>query len=160
MTEESKELTAEEISFYYDEMVRSGLLELEVETPAGKITLRRAQKSADAQLDPRLLFRRKSDYTLERPESAPVAAAALPPAPGQTINSPITGMLYRSSSPQAQPFVKVGDSVEAGTTLCIVEAMKVMNEIKAETACKIVKILGENGKPVTKGQSMFQIQTL
>ncbi len=68
------------------------------------------------------------------------------------------GVFYRSSSPQSPPLAKEGDVVAQGATLCIIEAMKVMNEIKSETRCKVVKILVENGKPVTKGQDLFHVE--
>lgn len=152
MTEESQALNAEELAFYYEEMVRSGLVELEVETPHGKVVLRRAQKHGNSGPEARMPLRRKTDFAPAITEPAVPAPAASP-----TINSPITGIFYRSASPQSPPLVKEGESVEAGTTLCIVEAMKVMNEIKAESGCKITKILAQNGKPVAKGQALFQI---
>lgn len=87
---------------------------------------------------------------------APVAEAA-PAAPVNTINSPIVGTFYSSSSPEAKPFVKVGDKVSADTVVCIVEAMKVMNEIKAEKDGVIKEILVENSTPVEYGQPLFVI---
>jgi acetyl-CoA carboxylase biotin carboxyl carrier protein len=77
---------------------------------------------------------------------------------GATVQSPIMGMLYRAPSPSSPPFVKEGDVVDIGKTLCIVEAMKVMNEIKADGRMKIIKILVENGKAITANQDLFQIE--
>ena len=77
---------------------------------------------------------------------------------GETIKSPITGVFYKSPSPSAPVYVKEGDIVETGKTLCIVEAMKVMNEIKATFKVKIVKTLAENGKPVNSGQDLFEVE--
>jgi len=74
-----------------------------------------------------------------------------------TIKSPLNGVFYRAPSPHSAPFVVEGDIVDPGKTLCIIEAMKVMNEIKAEKRCKIVKILVENGQSVTSGQDIFAI---
>jgi acetyl-CoA carboxylase biotin carboxyl carrier protein len=74
-----------------------------------------------------------------------------------TIKSPLNGVFYRAPSPSSAPFVVEGDIVEPGMTLCIIEAMKVMNEIKAEKRCKIIKILVENGQSVTSGQDIFAI---
>lgn len=74
------------------------------------------------------------------------------------IKSPIVGTFYRSPSPDAEPFVKVGDKVSPGTVLCIIEAMKLMNEIESDVEGKIVKILVDNGKPVEYGQVLFQIE--
>ncbi len=72
--------------------------------------------------------------------------------------SPLAGVFYRTPSPTSPPFVKEGDIVDAGQTLCIVEAMKVMNEIKAEKRCCIVKIVAENSRPVTAGQALFHVE--
>ena len=97
--------------------------------------------------------------------AAPVAPAA-PPAPAapaavdksKMIESPIVGTFYRSSAPGAEPFVKIGSKVEADQTICIVEAMKVMNEIKAEKSGVIKEILVENGQPVEYGQPLFVLE--
>jgi acetyl-CoA carboxylase biotin carboxyl carrier protein len=77
-----------------------------------------------------------------------------------TIKSPITGVFYRSPSPTSPMFVKEGDVVEVGKTLCIVEAMKVMNEIKATERAKIVKILVENGESINSQQDLFVIEKM
>lgn len=89
--------------------------------------------------------------------AAPAAPAAAAPA-GQTIDSPIVGTFYRSSAPGVEAFVKVGSKVEPDTTVCIIEAMKVMNEIKAEKSGVIKEILVENGQPVEYGQPLFVIE--
>ncbi|MBX2975468.1 MAG: acetyl-CoA carboxylase biotin carboxyl carrier protein [Ignavibacteriaceae bacterium] len=75
------------------------------------------------------------------------------------VLSPMVGTFYRAPAPDADPYVKVGDSVSAGSILCIVEAMKLMNEIESDVSGKIVKILVENGKPVEYNQPLFLIQT-
>lgn len=77
-----------------------------------------------------------------------------------TIKSPITGVFYRSPSPTSPMFVKEGDVVETGKTLCIIEAMKVMNEIKATERAKIVKVLVENGEAITSQQDLFVIEKM
>ena len=77
-----------------------------------------------------------------------------------TIKSPITGVFYRSPSPTSPMFVKEGDVVDAGKTLCIIEAMKVMNEIKATERAKIVKVLVENGQPINSQQDLFVIEKM
>lgn len=77
-----------------------------------------------------------------------------------TIKSPITGVFYRSPSPTSPMFVKEGDVVDSGKTLCIVEAMKVMNEIKATERAKIVKVLVENGQPINSQQDLFIIEKM
>jgi acetyl-CoA carboxylase biotin carboxyl carrier protein len=88
---------------------------------------------------------------------AALAAAEAPPAgqEGHVIKAPMVGTFYRSSAPEAKPFAEVGDSVKAGQTVCIIEAMKLMNEIEADAAGVIKAILVENGQPVEYGQPLF-----
>lgn len=99
------------------------------------------------------------------PPPAPVAApaAAEPAAPSadeglHIITSPIVGTFYRSSSPTTEAFIKMGDAIEAGQTLCIVEAMKLMNEIQSDVSGTVAKILVENAQPVEYGQPLFGIK--
>lgn len=91
--------------------------------------------------------------------SAPTAGSPETPAKeqGETINSPLAGVFYRAPRPDAGPFVEEGSVVSAGQVLCIVEAMKLMNEITAERPCKIVRILVENAEAVEEGQPLFLI---
>lgn len=92
------------------------------------------------------------------PAAASVAPAAAPAAPeGHIVKSPMVGTFYRSASPGAKPFADVGQSVNAGDTLCIIEAMKLLNEIDADQAGVIKAILVENGQPVEFGQPLFVI---
>ncbi|MCJ8327334.1 MAG: acetyl-CoA carboxylase biotin carboxyl carrier protein [Campylobacterales bacterium] len=102
---------------------------------------------------------------------APVAVLAAAPvaAPvslnveenlGDTIDAPMIGTFYASPSPEASDFVKVGDTVSKGQTLCILEAMKIMNEVEAEFDCKIVKILVEDGNPVEYDMPLFVVEKL
>jgi acetyl-CoA carboxylase biotin carboxyl carrier protein len=108
----------------------------------------------------------------------PVAYAAAPPPPaaahpaapaapaaeeseipsGHAVNSPMVGTFYRAPSPGAKPFVDVGDSVAAGDTLCIIEAMKMLNEIEADKAGVVKAVLKENGQPVEYGEPLFIIE--
>ncbi len=98
----------------------------------------------------------------------PVVAAAVPPAAsaapaasdpvGPTINSPMVGTFYRAAGPDEKPFVNVGDVVDENSNVCIIEAMKVMNEIKAEARGTIARILVEDGKPVQYGQPLFELK--
>jgi len=87
----------------------------------------------------------------------PSAEAVQQPSSGENILSPMPGTFYSASSPDADPFVKEGDSISEGDTLCIIEAMKIMNEIEAEQNGTITKILVENGKPVEYNQPLFVI---
>jgi acetyl-CoA carboxylase biotin carboxyl carrier protein len=93
------------------------------------------------------------------PASAPGTGPEAPPA-GPTINSPIVGTFYRAPSPDSPPYIEDGAEFDEETVLCIVEAMKVMNEIKAETKGRLVEALVENGQPVEFGQPLFRIATL
>jgi acetyl-CoA carboxylase biotin carboxyl carrier protein len=96
--------------------------------------------------------------------SAPPAATQPFPSPPlqeeklHIVASPIVGTFYRSASPTAEPFVKLGDTVDAGKTLCIIEAMKLMNEIPSDSGGTIAKIFVENGQPVEYGQPLFGIK--
>ncbi len=90
--------------------------------------------------------------------SPAVAAPAEPPANGTLVKSPIVGTFYRSPDPNSPPFVSVGDRVKVGQVLCIIEAMKLMNEIEAEVAGEIVKVHPENGQPVQYGDPLFTVR--
>jgi acetyl-CoA carboxylase biotin carboxyl carrier protein len=89
----------------------------------------------------------------------PVPAEAPPPAAeGHVVKSPMVGTFYRAATPGAKPFVEVGDSVQEGQALCIIEAMKLMNEIEADKTGIVKAILTENGQPVEFGQPLFVIE--
>ena len=101
------------------------------------------------------------------PAAPPVPSSVIPNAPappaapkvdGTSVPSPMVGTFYRSSSPDSAPFIKEGAKVEVGQTLCIIEAMKLMNEIKAETAGTLVKFMVENAQPVEYGQPLYVIK--
>jgi acetyl-CoA carboxylase biotin carboxyl carrier protein len=89
------------------------------------------------------------------PAESAAAAAALSAAEGKIIKSPMVGTFYRAASPGSDPFVSVGTEVKEGQALCVIEAMKLMNEIPADTAGVIKEILVENGQPVEFGQPLF-----
>ena len=134
------------------------LVELMKEHDLSEIDLRQGET--------RMQLRRGSDPVLvepvARPADAPVPVAAAPPAPAVEddfllIKSPIVGTFYLASDPDSPPYVKVGDHVGPDTTVCIVEAMKVFNEIPAEVSGKIVAMLIQNGDPVEFGQPMFKV---
>jgi acetyl-CoA carboxylase biotin carboxyl carrier protein len=91
------------------------------------------------------------------PAAAPAPASA-EPADGILVKSPIVGTFYRSSDPNAAPFVSVGDQVKPGQVLCIIEAMKLMNEIEAEVAGEIAKVFPQNGQPVQFGEPLFALK--
>lgn len=151
-----------------EELARIGreheLAEVEYEDAEVKIRLQfEAPVAAPiAGFDPSLL----AGLSIPQPVAAAALSAAAPaadagestPHKGETINSPLAGVFYRSPRPDADPFVQENGSVSPGQTLCIVEAMKLMNEITAERACKITKILVENAEAVEEGQPLFVIE--
>jgi acetyl-CoA carboxylase biotin carboxyl carrier protein len=92
------------------------------------------------------------------PETTPAAPKAIESVPLKEIVSPMVGTFYRGPSPDAPAFVDVGKTVTEDTVVCIIEAMKVMNEIKAETSGIIAEVMAENGKPVQFGQVLFRVR--
>lgn len=137
---------------YYDLMVSEDLQELEVKDKDFYLRLAR-QKPAQ------VVHTFSTGHAPAVPAKAVVAKPNVPPEQNQfhSIASPLAGMFYRSPSPQSAVFVKEGDKVSLGQVLCIVEAMKVMNEIRADRPSVIRKILAENGKPVSAGQNLFLV---
>jgi acetyl-CoA carboxylase biotin carboxyl carrier protein len=104
-------------------------------------------------------------YAAPLPQAPAAPAAAEPAAPaepaspaGHEVTAPMVGTFYACPSPGAKPFVDIGSSIEAGATLCIIEAMKMMNQIEADVSGKIIRILAENGDPVEFGQPLFVIE--
>ncbi|MEJ2514933.1 MAG: acetyl-CoA carboxylase biotin carboxyl carrier protein [Gammaproteobacteria bacterium] len=89
---------------------------------------------------------------------APEASAAAPPPEGHTVPAPMVGTFYAAPAPGAKAFVQIGSKVEVGDTLCIIEAMKMMNQIESDAAGTVVAILAENGEPVEFGQPLFVIE--
>ncbi len=90
---------------------------------------------------------------------APAAAIAAPPTVAEhVVKSPMVGTFYLSASPGAKPFVEVGDSIKAGETICIIEAMKILNEIEADKSGTVSRILCDNGQAVEYGQPLFEIE--
>lgn len=141
-------------------LIEKDIAEFELERGDVKVKIKRAGERTIVQTRPEMPY-----VALTVPQSAPAAPAAPPvavEAPPQEslhiIKSPIVGTLYESPSPGAPPFVKVGDSVEVGQVLCIVEAMKLLNEIESDVAGEIVKKLGSNGQPIEYGQELFAIR--
>jgi acetyl-CoA carboxylase biotin carboxyl carrier protein len=135
-----------------DLMDRHGLLEVELIEEGRKIRLRKDAGPAVAAAHPSAAHEQPP-----RTQSAGEPRASTPPGVAE-LHSPMVGTFYRASSPDADAFVDVGDAVKQGDTLCIIEAMKVMNEIKAETAGTIEKICVENGRAVEYGETLFLIR--
>lgn len=140
----------------------STVTELEIEEKETKIKISRkgftgAPAEAVVIQQPQAYHPVPQPQTISKPETVS-AAVASEDENLHSVLSPIVGTFYRSPSPDAESFVQVGDTVSAGTTLCIIEAMKLMNEIESDVNGKIVKILVENGKPVEYNQPLFLIK--
>jgi acetyl-CoA carboxylase biotin carboxyl carrier protein len=142
-----------QVTALYELMKSEKLEELELSEVGFYIYLKRKGKN-----QPHMISSHNLHNNLQYNLHNPAEPKNEKPANELTIKSPITGMFYRAPSPTSSAFVKEGDEVEPGKTLCIVEAMKVMNEIKSDSRAKIVKILVENGKPVTANQDLFVIE--
>jgi len=143
--------------------------EFELERQAFRVRFRRGPEYIAA--EPRTLSAPQPDLLAPAPAEAKAASGSAPVHPGakaQTeaaedqdlyiVPSPIVGTFYRSPSPAADAFVKIGSTVEPDTVVCIIEAMKLMNEIQAETSGEVAKIYVENGQPVEYGQPLFGIR--
>ena len=131
----------------------SNLAEIEIKEGEEAIRISRASSVAAPAVS-------AAPVTIAAPATAAAAAeAAKPAAPaGHAVTSPMVGSFYRSSSPGAKPFVDVGSKVSVGDTICIIEAMKMMNEIEADKAGVVKAILKENGQPVEFGEALFIIE--
>jgi acetyl-CoA carboxylase biotin carboxyl carrier protein len=148
-------------------LIEKDIAEFELERGDVKVRIRRGEQgSVHAHGEARFFAVPAATPT---PEIAAVPVAAAPAAPAKpaepapeeglhTVKSPIVGTFYEAPSPGAPPFVKIGDSVELGQVLCIVEAMKLLNEIESDVAGEIVKKLATNGQPIEYGQELFVIR--
>ena len=136
-------------------MVEKEVVEVEYEQSGTRWRVRRAEA-------PTVAYAQAAPMPMAMPAvampGAAQAAAAEAESQGEVFKSPMVGTFYRAASPDAEPFCKAGDQVTGDKTLCIIEAMKVMNDIKAEREFEVVKVLVENGDPVEFGQPLFLIR--
>jgi acetyl-CoA carboxylase biotin carboxyl carrier protein len=142
-------MSNDEIKELIQLVVESGIAELELERGGDRVRIRRTLEPAIA--------------TSSMPARAPIETTQPAPAPASSDyiqKSPIVGTYYDSPKPGEAPFVKVGDQVEVGQHLCIIESMKLMNEIEAEVVGIIAAKLVENGRPVEYGEALFAIRPL
>jgi acetyl-CoA carboxylase biotin carboxyl carrier protein len=143
-----------------DLVSESNISELEITEAEGKIRIVKA--------DPHLSAATQTVYMPAAPASStaaaagtaptPVAPAELAEEPGHFVKAPMVGTFYRAASPGAKPFVEVGDSIKEGQPICIIEAMKIMNEIEADRTGIVKRMLCENGQAVEFGQPLFVIE--
>jgi len=145
-------------------LIEKDIAEFELERGDVKVKIKRGGQHAAAPARAEMPY-----VAVTVPQSAAPSvvsgAAAPPPTPVEPpaedlhiVKSPIVGTFYEAPSPGAPPFVKVGDVVEVGQVLCIVEAMKLLNEIESDVAGEIVKKMGSNGQPIEYGQELFAIR--
>jgi acetyl-CoA carboxylase biotin carboxyl carrier protein len=144
-------------------VTETDITEFEMDNSDEKIIIKRGQKPEYVTF----AAPAAQQYAPSGYQQAPVATGSAPVAPvapaveaGDTINSPIVGTFYEAPGPEAAPYVTVGQVVEKGQVLCIVEAMKLMNEIEAECKCKILKVCKDNAQAVEFGDALFVIQKL
>ena len=134
-------------------MESRGLVELEMEHQGLRIRLKKASSGPSPQL---------VEYVAGIPHPAQAPGSGKPSSAEEgrriVIKSPMVGTFYRSSAPDAPPFVELGQDLDVGQVVCIIEAMKLMNEIKAEVTGRVVDILVENGSPVEFGQPLFAVE--
>ena len=156
-------MDAKELKRVLESVKESGITELILETSDYKLSVRRGGEAVSAPVaapQPQTPAAEPSPTPQPQVEAAP---APTPEAPKDVSNfveitAPIVGTLYAAPSPDAPNFVKVGDKVQAGTVLCIIEAMKLMNEIEAEVSGTVREILVQNAEPVEYGQALFRIE--
>jgi acetyl-CoA carboxylase biotin carboxyl carrier protein len=139
-----------------DLVQESGIAELEITEGEEKVRINRVGSGgAGIPLAPAVQTVALAAQPAAAPIAAPAPAAAPADSGGVVVKSPMVGTFYRAASPGAAPFVEVGQSVSAGQTLCIIEAMKLMNEIESDTAGTVSRVLVESGQPVEYGEPLF-----
>ncbi len=138
----------------------TGITDLEIEEDGLRIKVAKKIRNNQVNSQPQMVVQTESVAANAAvvEEKAPAEKSEEPTGNIHEINSPIVGTFYRAPAPDADPYVQVGDSVSPGTVLCVVEAMKLMNEIESDVSGKVVKILVENGKPVEYNQPLFFIE--
>ena len=134
-------------------MSRNELTELEIETEGLRVKLKKGGEAVVGQA-----YYAPPAGTAPGGPTASGAPVAEPKETGREITSPMVGTFYSAASPEASDFVEVGTEVSEETVVCIIEAMKVMNEVKADTRGVITEIVAENGKPVQYGQPLFRLK--
>src|SRR5204862_6857454 len=151
-------MTIEEIRELIHVVNESGIAELEVQRGENRVRIRRTQRERHVGFTP-MEFQPSVSASPATPPAPPPAATA-PAENEHLIKSPIVGTFYESSSPGSPPFVRVGETVQPGAVLCIIESMKLMNEIEAEMAGVVTSKLVVNGQPVEYGEALFGIRPL
>ena len=143
-----------------DLVSESSISELEITEAEGKVRIVKAAAAVPMAVPAAVapVAVAAAPASVSAPAVAPEAAAPAPAEAGRVIKSPMVGTFYRSSSPGSKAFVDVGSAVKEGDAVCIIEAMKIMNEIEADTAGTITRILCDNGQAVEFGQPLFVVE--
>lgn len=136
----------------------SGIAEIEIREGEESVRISRQQQGAGTMVMAQPNYMQMPAPAAAPPNPAAVTAPAISEPKGHQVKSPMVGTFYRASAPGAKPFVEVGDSITAGATICIIEAMKMLNQIEADVSGKVTAILIENGQPVEFGQPLFIIE--
>jgi acetyl-CoA carboxylase biotin carboxyl carrier protein len=140
-----------------DLVQESGIAELEITEGEERVRIARGGAVAVTPMAPAAQAAAPQSAAAPAAPAAPAVPAEPAAADGKPLKSPMVGTFYRAPSPEAKPFVAVGDTVKEGQTVCVIEAMKLMNEIEADASGVIKAILVENGQPVEYGQVLFVI---
>ena len=141
-----------------DLVSESGVAELEITEGEDRVRIVNRNGAAPVQVHQPVTVAQPMPGPGPAPEAAPAPAPAAPQQTGTPLTSPMVGTFYRAPSPGADPFVKVGDTVKKGQVVCIIEAMKLLNEVEADMDGTVKEVCVENGQPVEFGQSLFIIE--
>jgi acetyl-CoA carboxylase biotin carboxyl carrier protein len=141
-----------------DLVSESNVSELEITEAEGKVRIVKSSGVPMMMHQPGMTMMPMQAQATVTPAAAPEAPAVAVQPAGHAVKSPMVGTFYRSSSPGSNPFVEIGSVVKEGDTVCIIEAMKILNEIEADKSGTITKILSENGQAVEYGQPLFLIE--
>lgn len=141
-----------------DLVSESGVAELEITEGEDRVRIVNRNGAAPVQVQQPVTVAQPMPVPVPAPEVAPAPAPTAPQQTGTPLTSPMVGTFYRAPSPGADPFVKVGDTVKKGQVVCIIEAMKLLNEVEADMDGTVKEVCVENGQPVEFGQSLFIIE--
>ena len=151
-------MNIKEIKEMINLMNENGLVELEVEKDGMRIRLKKTSSGAEGYTGPIVVHQERISESAQKETSEnPIEKISVKTV---EIRAPMVGTFYRAPSPEAPPYVEIGQTIEPGQVICIIEAMKLMNEIKSEVKGKVVEILVENARSVEYGQALFMVEPM